>query len=282
MQIKLLGQNTSHRGPGKVYQNLANGLRLCGHGVNQPIIGDHDLTVCLQYVPEILQLNLSKSLFGPNLVTLPVELRELYSEPLRQFLVPSQWVKDMYSQFFFVNPNNLNVWSVGIDTDLWKSSESKKPTQDCFVYFKNRSQTDLNIVKLLLKKLKLSYSIIEYGKYTEEQLREACETSRFAILLTGTESQGIGYMEILSMGVPCYVFNQPTWKHEVVDISCSASSAPYFSETCGTFSDNHVSLDHFSNFVDSIDKFDPRTYIIDNHSLVVSATKLVNIIPKAT
>lgn len=27
MQIKLLGQNTSHRGPGKVYQKLANGLR---------------------------------------------------------------------------------------------------------------------------------------------------------------------------------------------------------------------------------------------------------------
>ncbi len=278
MQIKLLANNTSHRGPGKVYQNLAKGLKLCGHGVNQPIIGDPDLTVCLQYVPEILQLDLDKSLFGPNLVTLPVELRELYSEPLRQFLVPSQWVKDMYSQFFFVNPNNLNVWSVGIDTDLWKPSESKKPTQDCFVYFKNRSQTDLNIVKLLLKKLKLSYSTIEYGKYTEDQLREACETSRFAILLTGTESQGIGYMEILSMGVPCYVFNQPTWKHEVVDISCSASSAPYFSETCGTFSDNHVSLDHFSNFVDSIDKFDPRTYIVQNHSLVGSATKLANIL----
>ena len=282
MQIKLLGQNTSHRGPGKVYQNLAKGLRLCGHGVNQPIIGDPDLTVCLQFVPEIFQLDESRTLFGPNLVVLPSELKTLFSDPSKQILVPSKWVKDKYCQFDFITPDSLHIWSVGIDTDLWKPSESKKSTQDCFVYYKNRSQTDLNIVKLLLKKLKLSYSIIEYGKYTEDQLREACETSRFAILLTGTESQGIGYMEILSMGVPCYVFNQSTWKHEVVDISCSASSAPYFSETCGTFSDNHVSLDHFSNFVDSIDKFDPRTYIVDNHSLVVSATKLVNIIPKAT
>lgn len=282
MQIKLLASNTFHRGPGKVYQNLAKSLVLTGHQVNQPIIGDHDLTVCLQYIAGMQYLSSHNTLFGPNLVTLPTELQDLYSDQTKHFLVPSQWVKDLYSKFAFVNPENIHVWSVGIDTDLWKPSESKKPTQDCFVYFKNRSQTDLNIVKLLLKKLKLSYSIIEYGKYTEDQLRETCETSRFAILLTGTESQGIGYMEILSMGVPCYVFNQSTWKHEVVDISCNASSAPYFSETCGTFSDNHVSLDHFSNFVDSIDKFDPRTYIVDNHSLVVSATKLVNIIPKAT
>ena len=277
MQIKLLASNTFHRGPGKVYQNLAKSLVLTGHQVNQQIIGDHDLTVCLQYIAGMQNLSSHNTLFGPNLVTLPTELQDLYSDQTKHFLVPSQWVKDLYSKFAFVNPENIHVWSVGIDTDFWKPSQNKKPTQDCFIYYKNRSQSDLNIVQLMLKKLKLSYSILEYGKYTEEQLKETCDNSRFAILLTGTESQGIGYMEIMSMEIPCYVFNQPTWKHEGSELTCPASSVPYFSEICGTFSDNHVSLDHFSNFVDDVDKFEPRTYIVQKHSLVVSATNLIDI-----
>mgnify|MGYP000910332880 CR=1 FL=1 len=277
MQIKLLGQNTSHRGPGKVYQNLSKGLSLCGHEVNKPIIGDPELTVCLQFVSDITYLDSSKTLFGPNIVTLPSDYKELYSDPKKHFLVPSQWAKDLYCQFDFVTPDSIHVWSVGIDTDLWKPVENKEPTQDCFIYFKNRSDGDLKLIRLFLNKLGLSYSVLEYGKYTEQELRDTCNKSKFAMLLTGTESQGIAYMEILSMGIPCYVFNQPKWKHDSSDITCPATSVPYFSKSCGTFSDNTIYLDHLSHFVASIEQLDPRSYIVENHSLEKSAVKLLAI-----
>jgi len=280
MQIRVLANNTSHRGPGKVYQNLVKGLRLLGHGVNQPIVGEPDLNVCLQMVPTILQLDPRKTLFGPNLVVLPTEAHELFSDPSKHFLVPSQWVKDLYCQFDFVHPNNLHVWAVGIDLDKWNISPKPKPSQDCFIYFKNRSEEDLRIVKLLLKKFGLKYSTLQYGSYTEDQLKKACSDSRFAVLLTGTESQGIAYMEILSTNTPCYVFNKPTWESEDKKIKQHASSVPYFDDGfCGAVSPDNISLEHFTEFLNAVDSLSP-SYYMGLYSLENSTTNLLEIAKK--
>lgn len=277
LQIRVLANNTSHRGPGKVYQNLTKGLKSLGHGVNQPIIGEPDLNICLQMVPAVHSLDPAKTLFGPNLVVLPTEARELFSDPSRHFLVPSHWVKDLYCQFDFVHPNNLHVWAVGIDLDRWNVSPKQQPSQDCFVYFKNRSEEDLRVVRLLLKKFNLKYSILQYGSYTEDQLRKACSDSRFAVLLTGTESQGIAYMEILSTNTPCYVFNKSTWESEDKAIKQLASSVPYFDDGfCGAISPDQISLEHFKEFLNALDKLCPG-YYMGQYSLENSANDLIEI-----
>lgn len=258
-QIQVLAQNKSSRGPGKVYQNLTKGLTLLGHGVNQPIIGKPDIHICLQMMPDIDNLDPKKTLYGPNLVVLPTEAPSLFSDPAKHFLVPSKWVKDKYCQFDFVHPNNLHVWPVGIDTDKWTPS-TQEPTQDCFIYFKNRSAEDLQVVKLLMKKFGLRYSVLEYGKYQEQDLKDACDKSKFAVLLTNTESQGIAYLEILSTNTPCYVFNKTTWSQG--DVSCIATSVPYFDEAfCGDISPNHISPDHFTNFLNKVPEYVPRYWL---------------------
>lgn len=260
-QINLIAGNKTTRGPGKVYQNLSKGLSLLGHKVNKPIVGEPDLNICLQMMPGIESLDPSKTLFGPNLVVLPSEAPALFSDPSRHFLVPSKWVKDLYCQFDFVHPDNLHVWAVGIDIENWRSI-NKVYMQDCFIYFKNRSQEDLHIVKLLMKKMNMKYSVIEYGQYTEQELKEACRKSKFAVLLTGTESQGIAYMEILSTNTPCYVFNKTYWKTENGNHNCPATSVPYFDDGfCGRVSPDHVSIDHFSEFVNSLSTFVPSFWV---------------------
>jgi len=282
MNIKVIANNQTARGPGKVYQNLVSGLKELGHGVNQPIIGEHDLTVVLQLVPNIQQYDSRSTLYGPNLVVLPTEAKELFSDPAKHFLVPSQWVKDKYSQFDFVHPDNLHVWAVGIDTNKWLPIDSHKKSQDCFIYFKNRSQADLEVVKLMMRKFKLRYSIIEYGKYGELELLEACHNSNFAILLTDTESQGIAYMEILSTDTPCYVFNKNQWKSEDGSVVCQASSVPYFSNKCGEIAMDPISIDQFKTFVSDTkflgkNLYSPRDYMINNHTLEQSAESLLRI-----
>ena len=57
----------------------------------------------------------------------------------------------------------------------------------------------------------MDYVVLNYGSYTELDLLSAGEQSLFAILNTSTESQGIAYQEILSMGVPCYVIDKKIW-----------------------------------------------------------------------
>ena len=228
----------------------------------------------------IMTLDPSKTLFGPNLVVLPTDNIALFESKERHFLVPSQWVKDLYCQQVFVTPTNIHIWPVGIDTNKWKPGTTSTPTQDCFIYFKNRSKEDLKVVRLLLNKLGLNYTVIEYGSYTEQQLFDTCSASRFAVLLTGTESQGIAYMEILSMNTPCYVFNKPTWSSEDNGITCPATSVPYFNESCGIVSpQNNVSLEHFKTFLNSVEdtQFQPRMFIEQRHSLILAASNLLQI-----
>lgn len=286
MYISVIANNQTTRGPGKVYQNLVAGLRLLGHSVNAGVEITPELTVCLQLTNGILDLDPSKTLFGPNLVVLPAETPSLFSDPSRHFILPSQWSKDKYSQFDFVHPDNLHVWSVGINTNKWLPIEpSYKKTQDCFIYLKNRSQQDLDVVQLLMKKFKLKYSIIEYGKYGELELLEACHNSKFAILLTDTESQGIAYMEILSTDTPCYVFNKTTWKSEDGTQSYPATSVPYFTDQCGTIAMDPISLDHFKTFLNDtqylpLRKYNPRHYMINNHTLAHGAENLLSVATK--
>lgn len=272
MNIKIFANNTNNRGPGKVYQNLVSGMKQLGHGVNESIIGEPDLNVCLQMVPNINSLNSTKTLFGPNLVVLPSERPQLF-ESDRRFLVPSDWVKFLYSFFPFVNKNNLHVWSVGIDTDTWKPSKVE-PTLDFFVYIKQKSAAEKQFLISALKTTGYSFKVIEYGSYREEQLKELCDISKACLLFTGTESQGIAYMQILATGTPCYAIDQIKWVHPA--ITCLATSVPYFDSRCGII-DKKLKISHLKEIINRHESYSPREYILENHTLAQSAQRLVRI-----
>ena len=128
---------------------------------------------------------------------------------------------------------------------------------------------------------KLNFEIIEYGTYDEDYLKNLCARSKFAILLTGTESQGVAYMNILNSDVPCYVFNKSTWSYND-DIKFPATSVPYFNEQCGVIADD-LNLERFEKFIKEVDKktYSPRSYILSNHTLAHSAQKYIELIKKA-
>ncbi len=275
-QFRLLAHNKGTRGPGKVYQNLTLGLRKLGHGVNQPIVGDADLTICLQMVGGIETLDPTKTLYGPNIVDLPSQYPSLFSSEQRRFISASSWIRDIQIADGLGNPENYHVWSVGIDTEIWAPDTSKPKTQDCFIYYKNRPQEDLKVVELIMRKFKLAYSVVEYGKYTEEDLRHACNSSRFCVVLDNTETQGIATMEILSMGVPMYVFNKTSWTSADGKRTCPATSVPYFDSTCGEVVDD-IMIEHFRLFLDSIPKYNPRTYMLEHHTLEKAAQNLLDL-----
>lgn len=275
-QIQVLAQNKSSRGPGKVYQNLVKGLELLGHGVNQPIVGEPDLCVCLQMVPNINTLDPEKTLYGPNIIDLPSQFSSLFSSNQRRFISASNWIRDLQISDGIGKPENYYVWSVGIDTETWAPDTSKPKVQDCFIYYKNRSQGDLKVVELIMKKFNLKYSIVEYGKYSEQDLKNACNGSRFCIVLGNTETQGIAIMEIMSMCVPLYVFNKTSWMSTDGKRTCAATSVPYFDSTCGEVVGD-VMVEHFSSFLDGLSKYSPRTYILKYHTLEKSAQNLLSL-----
>jgi len=281
--VLLVHTNDSHRGPGMVVQNLQKGLKAIGVQYrgrfdSMPskytgVLQDYDLD-SLKHWHEMK----TPLLLGPNLFVLPTDNPNL-CKMFDNFVVPTQWVKNLYEGFDLMKGKNIHVWPVGIDTEEWKPVPREDSELDCVVYHKNRSEQDLAIVEAICKKFKLNYKVFKYGSYEEHELKGAAEQARFAILVTGTESQGIAYMQILSTDTPCYVFNSPTWKSEDGSIVVPASSVSYWDDRCGYKSET-VDLKHFEEFMTKVSEgqFNPRDYILENHTLEKSAQEYYNLL----
>ena len=284
--VLLVYTNDMHRGPGMVVKNLQKGLEAIGVrcGNTFQSMPSKYIGVTQFCHPELLNewyRDKETLLLGPNLFVLPTDNPSL-CQMFDNFVVPSQWVKELYEGFELMRDKDINVWSVGIDTAEWgdkKLAGPSTPKYDCFIYHKNRSDQDLAIVEAVCRKFGLKYQTLKYGEYQEHELKTATQESRFAILCTGTESQGIAYMQVLSTDTPCYVFNSPTWKSEDGHISVAATSIPYWDSRCGYTSDL-VDLKHFEEFLAKVDLgvFIPRKYILENHTLEKSAQVYYNLL----
>jgi len=285
MKISIIAANTSQRGPGKVYQNLMLGLNNFSGIVartNDPVA---DYFGYLQDTGVALQLDSTKTLFGPNLFVLPSENKSLCSH-IKSMVVPSNWVLNLYRGYTELDHVKIDVWSSGIDTKEWRPNSEIEKDLDCFVYFKNREEIELKTITGQLDSLGLKYEVIRYGSYTENDLYKLCNRAKFAILLTGTESQGIAYMQILAMNVPCYVFNKTIWTSEDGKVSVPATSVPYFDNKCGIINNDNLIVDKklcirlsFDYRKLNIESYKtPRTYIEEQHNIITSAKKYIELV----
>ena len=290
--VSLLYNNDSHRGPGMVVRNLTKGLKSIGVSIHNRFdsrpwkytgcLQDYDRNFLMHYVDKNKPV-----LMGPNLFVLPND-NPFLCNSFNDFVVPAQWVKDLYLKFDLLKNKNMHVWPVGIDTEEWNFENDKKETTNlnCFIYYKNRSENDLAIAQAVCNKFNLKYEIIKYGSYQEQELKSLCKkmshNNGFAILLTGTESQGVAYQNILSSNVPCYVFNSPTWKSDDSSIVVPASSVPYFDKTCGEIS-NNINLEQFENFIKNVasNKYKPRHFVIQNLNIEKQATEYLALLKLA-
>jgi len=262
-----------HTGPGKVVINLLKGLK--ENNIKFRINDLGSLNGCLQPSPYLNNLP-PTTLIGPNIMVLPTDMPPLWKK-YNNYVVPSRWVKDLYEKYEVVDECNMDIWPVGIDTQIFDGS-NKTIKKDCFIYFKNRSDEELEDLKSFLIAKKISFEVLKYGHYSEPDFLKHIKESRFCILLTGTESQGIAYMEILSSNVPCYVIDKLNWESDDGKVIQAASSVPYFEKTCGIIAKKHEEFEHFLN---NLESFEPRSYILDHHTLSQSAQKYLKLLEKS-
>jgi hypothetical protein len=270
----------NHRGPGMVAKNLLKGLESLGIDlVKQPKSADY--IGCLQDPGPLANYFPDTTVMGPNLFVLPNENSTLVGK-FNKFIVPSIWVKDIYKSFPMMQNKRIDVWPVGIDTEEWRPLNWPK-SLDLFVYVKNTSTSHYETIHNILKAKKINFETIRYGEYVEEDLKNLCKKSNGCILLTDTESQGIAYMQILSSGLPCLVLNKTVWEYQnqFGKYNFNASSTPYFDDNCGVVFNDIMNFDEMlSMFMVGLrnKNFDPRTYILNNHTLVKSAHNYMEIL----
>ena len=266
------GGVSSKNGPGKVAMNLMAGLNILG--VDFAKNEEKEINGCLaSWSPRYKDLP-RETLVGPNLMTLPSDDPAVWHY-FDNFVVPCEWVQNKYEKYTLPSNVKLHQWAVGIDTDLF--SPKGKSRSKCMVYSKRGCPKNLEVIEKTLTSLKMDYVVLNYGSYTELDLLSAGEQSLFAILNTSTESQGIAYQEILSMGIPCYAVDKKVWDDQP-GYSFPATSVPYFDDRCGI---KHENLSRLGEFLDKLSTFKPRDYILDNLTLELSAKKYLDLLQKS-
>lgn len=268
--VDLAFTNTTVNGPGKVVTNLLSGLKKLNVTV---MTSAKNLGVLQSSSLNVLKHCDGKNvLIGPNVFVLPTDMPEVV-ERFDNFVVPSQWVKNLYEVKYPLvskSKKETKIWSVGIDTQKWKPSGEAKSGKECFIYFKNRDEKDLQTLQKVFENQGYNVSVLRYGSYTEKELFDLCEKCSFCVLLDNTESQGIAIMEIMSMNVPLIVFDTKTWTDNEGK-AFPATSVPYFDGRCGRVVSGYLSQENLQSFLQNVPNFNPRQYVLEHHTLVQAA-----------
>lgn len=288
--------NRQSLGPLKMQTNLVKGLNKLSIEVaidKLPILPAQALCVLRgeRVVENLVRRGYGNITLGPNLTAKSMaKIYDSHKHSIRIILAPSPEVKVVYMHFG-IPEEKIAVWPVGIDTEDFPDVATVPKIYDAMLYFKRRTRAELNQAVKLLESKKQKYKVLEYGNYTEIDFKNALQNCRYAVVLDGTESQGIALEEIMSSNLPMFVFDQvgssDPWERENLRVT----SVPYWSNICGTriatdmfglskqpfFSISETS-ESFSEFLHKLSEFNPRKYILENLELVAQAKNFLKLV----
>lgn len=227
-------------GPAKVIHNLILGLKANNikYSFQEEKLGDYNLLIN-NYTNIFQKLSPSKdnTFIGPC-----VEATfGSYASSYDHFLTASKWHKNYFKNCDKSKSKGkfIDHWPVGIDTDFYKPK--KNIVYDCLFHYKHPRAgfNGWDIFNKIVKKFKLKTNpnISEHlvdGQYTGKQLVERCNSCKFLIVISGSETQGIGKMEMMSTNTPMFVLDSNThWAFGAIGSTFPATTVPYWSKTCG-------------------------------------------------
>lgn len=271
----------TNRGPGKVINNLVDGLNendmTCLK--NPTILKDADYKLFLQNHVLLNTSHIENSIIGPNVCTLPTDNKVVMEQKYKKILVPSEWVKSLYLKW--ISEEKIEVWPVGVDTERFLDTKNEEKNIDCLIYFKRRNEEDLNFVTNFLQNLKCNFHVVKYGEYNEESFIKMIKKSKSAFVIDNCESQGLAIQEMMSCNLPLFVWDVETWNDRGEENKVPATSVPYWSEKCGEIAFNKEEIENkFSDFINNLDRYNPREYILDNLTLKKQSKEIITIFEK--
>ena len=261
-------------GPGKVLGYLLQGLDKLNISYKLNEVSESNLF--LQNHRSLHEIsNLPNLVIGPNVFELPNDnIKWLNHDDYKTLVVASQWVKDVYLRW--LPENKVTVWNVGINYEVW-NEKKLNIDYDFLIYHKRRNVLDLEKAIDFLKSKNLTYTIIEYGKYSEQDLLNSIAKSKYGLLINNTETQGIAVQEMMSCNLPLLVWDVKEWNDRGDNNKAASTSVPYFDNTCGEI---FYSADDFENAYNKFisNSYQPREYILKNCNYITQAQRIVDIL----
>lgn len=224
----------------------------------------------------------TKFIFGPHFSVFPENYIEIIKGKNSLYIQPSKWVVDLWKAFPICSDLNLQHLPFGVDTKNFSPIKNISDRDKIFIYHKRRNPQDLIILQTFLKSLNINFRIFDYvNKYPEEEYINYLKDSKFGIWLSAHESQGFALEEALSCDVPLLVWNVTSLNQEYRSNypDKPATTIPYWDDRCGeSFTEFNDLPSVFNTFIDNLQNYKPREYILENLSIKKCSEKFINIV----
>ena len=133
-----------------------------------------------------------------------------------------------------------------------------------------------------LKSMNIEYKVFDYKKrYDESEYLNYLQECKYGIVIDAHESQGFAIEEALSCNVPLLVWGVQYMSQEYggnyLNIPCTTIA--YWNNQCGEVFYNSNELEvTFNTFINKIEEYEPRKYILENLSLEKCRDNFIKII----
>lgn len=224
-----------------------------------------------KYIPPERFPNAKRIIYGPHNFIFPEGIWKTfnYSNDKRVYYNSlSKWVTELYEEVSqFRNNMNMIELPFAVDVERFKPASEKVYKNDCLIYMKGRKEHELEHVKNICNKLGLSYSVIRYGSYKEEDFMRLLNHVKFGILLDCHESQGFAVQEMLSMNVPLVVWDAKDmfvegYGHLRGHYQLKSTSVTSWDSSCGLIVDEGTVEDGIRAMSEHYRDYAPRDFIV--------------------
>ena len=224
----------------------------------------------------------TKFIFGPQFSVFPdVKLMYIKSDK-SAFNLLSDWVINIWSKFALCDNLRLVKLPFGVDTEIFTDNKPNTERTNVIVYFKHRNPLDLHIIENFLIQKSITYTVFSYdNRYVEQDYINNLQNSKYCIWVDAHESQGFALQEALSCNVPLLVWGVTYMSQEYGQNyeNFLATTTSYWDEKCGEIFYNADELETtFNKFINNIENYKPREFILENLSVDACENRLINFI----
>jgi hypothetical protein len=219
-------------------------------------------------------------IYGPHIDFRNTGISGISTSPNVYMNFLSPWLKKLGDAIY----PGKNTLDLQFPVDINRFCPSEK-TGEPVIYFKRRDRSILN--RFLECSNSVSYKIFDYSSgYNEDDFREAIAKAPYCVWIGCHESQGFALQETLSSNTPIFVIDAKSlrdevgaWDNWMPEIDLLSTSASYFDATCGIVSDVSEFEERFRDFLNAVDSFKPRDFVIRTLSPEACIKKWINKLP---
>jgi teichuronic acid biosynthesis glycosyltransferase TuaG len=225
-----------------------------------------------------------KTLFaGPNLMVRSNEFNNVLANMhIDRVVVPSKWVKRAYIEDQPSLDGRIVIWPAGVNHTDFNPEVIAKMNHTILLYQKNAPETLLDSVRKTILDQGFEVIDLKYGNHSQQEYKQILNRVHAAVVMSKSESQGIGLLEAWSMNVPTFIWENTFELIIKGKLFLEHSSAPYLTDSTGIFFSD---IDELIVGLKSLKKneinFNPRSWVLNNMTDKIAARNLVNAFKEA-